>query len=434
MPRMPSLRMRLTQLSHSLRLLAFPLTLLVIEFLDELVYGAGEAAWPVIRSDLGLSYVQIGALLSLPGVVSSLIEPFIGIAGDIVRPDASSPRRYLVLGGGVAFALALLLAAASQGFISLLVAFIVFYPASGAFVSLSQAALMDADPRRHEQNMARWTFAGSLGVVVGPLILSVALVLGPGWRGLYLAFAIIAIVLVLVARRFPFKPVTSSNGSSEKRQGSGDKGLPDSLRIQQGNNSPVAQDFKSGMLNALKALRNKEVFRWLVLLEFSDLMLDVLYGFLALYFVDVVGITPAQAALAVSVWLVLGLVGDFLLIPLLERVSGLVYLRFSVIAELILFPAFLIVPVMWGKLALLGLLGLFNAGWYAVLKGRLYTAMPGQSGTVMAVNTVAGLVGSLFPLLLGILAQRYNIAAAMWLLLLGPLALLIGIPWQKRVK
>jgi FSR family fosmidomycin resistance protein-like MFS transporter len=60
--------------------------------------------------------------------------------------------------------------------------------------------------------------------------------------------------------------------------------------------------------------------------------------------------------------------------------------------------------------------------------------MPGQSGTVMAVNTVSGLVGSLFPLLLGILAQRYNIAAAMWLLLLGPLALLVGIPWQKRVK
>ena len=163
-------------------------------------------------------------------------------------------------------------------------------------------------------------------------------------------------------------------------------------------------------------------------------MLDVLYGFLALYFVDVVGITPAQAALAVSVWLVVGLIGDFLLIPLLERVSGLVYLRFSVILELILLPAFLIVSPMWAKLVLLGLLGLFNAGWYAVLKGRLYTSMPGQSGTVMAVSTVAGLVGSLIPLFLGLVAQRYNIAAAMWLLLLGPIVLLIGIPWQKRVK
>ena len=80
MPHMPSFRTRFSQLPHVLRLLAFPLTLLAIEFLDELVYGAGQAAWPVIRDDLGLSYVQIGALLSLPGVVGSLIEPF--------KPDA----------------------------------------------------------------------------------------------------------------------------------------------------------------------------------------------------------------------------------------------------------------------------------------------------------------------------------------------------------
>jgi FSR family fosmidomycin resistance protein-like MFS transporter len=431
---MPFPKQHFFQIKQFLRLLAFPITLLAIEFLDELVYGAGQAAWPVIRDDLGLSYVQIGALLSLPGVVSSLIEPFIGIAGDIVRPGGSSPRRYLILGGGVVFALALLLTATSQGFLSLLIAFILFYPASGAFVSLSQAALMDADPMRHEQNMARWTFAGSLGVVVGPLTLSAALVLGPGWRGLYLGFAVVAIVLVVISRRFPFIPGAHSNGSSETKQDSDDEGLPDSSQVQQEDNRPVAQDFKSGVLNALRALRKKETLRWLVLLEFSDLMLDVLYGFLALYFVDVVGITPTQAALAVSVWLVVGLVGDFLLIPLLERVNGLVYLRFSVILELILFPAFLLVPGMWGKLVLLGLLGLFNAGWYAVLKGRLYTSMPGQSGTVMAVSTVAGLIGSLIPLLLGFVAQRYNISVAMWLLLLGPVALLVGIPWQKRVK
>ena len=425
---------RFPQLGQSVRLLAFPLTLLIIEFLDELVYGAGQAAWPVIRDDLGLSYVQIGILLSLPGVVGSLIEPFIGIAGDIVRPGGSSPRRTLILGGGVAFALALLLAAVSQGFISLLFALILFYPASGAFVSLSQAALMDAAPTRHEQNMARWTFAGSLGVVAGPLALSVALVLGPGWRGLYLVFAVIGIILVFIARRFPFIPGAHSNGGPEAKQDSDDEGLLDSSPGQQDDSNPVTQGFKSGVLNALFALRKKEILRWLVLLEFSDLMLDVMYGFLALYFVDVVGITPTQAAMAVSVWLVVGLAGDFLMIPLLERVSGLVYLRFSVILELILFPAFLIVSTMWGKLVLLGLLGLFNAGWYAVLKGRLYTAMPGQSGSVMAVSTVAGLIGSLIPLLLGLIAQRYNIETAMWLLLLGPIVLLIGIPWQKRVK
>jgi hypothetical protein len=36
-----------------------------IEFLDELVFGASEAAWPLIRDDLG-HYLQIGVLLSPP--------------------------------------------------------------------------------------------------------------------------------------------------------------------------------------------------------------------------------------------------------------------------------------------------------------------------------------------------------------------------------
>ncbi len=78
-----------------------------------------------------------------------------------------------------------------------------------------------------------------------------------------------------------------------------------------------------------------------------------------------------------------------------------------------------------------GLLGLFNAGWYAILQGRLYSAMPGQSGTVMAVNNLSGLVGSLIPLSVGWLAERFGLSAAMWVMLLGPLVLLVGVPRQN---
>jgi len=55
----------------------FVITLLAIEFLDEFVFGAREAAWPLIRTDLGLNYIQIGLLLSLPSLVSSIVEPFL---------------------------------------------------------------------------------------------------------------------------------------------------------------------------------------------------------------------------------------------------------------------------------------------------------------------------------------------------------------------
>lgn len=152
------------------------LLFLLIEFLDEFVYGAREAAWPLLRADLGLNCTQIGQLLTIPAMVSTVVEPTLGILSDTGR------RRALILGGGVAFALALALIALSRSFGVLLAGFVLFYPALGAFVSLSQATLMDLSPERREQNMARWTFAGSLGVVLGPLALGVAVGVGLGWR------------------------------------------------------------------------------------------------------------------------------------------------------------------------------------------------------------------------------------------------------------
>ena len=391
-----------------LRPSTFVITLLAIEFLDEFVFGAREAAWPLIRTDLGLNYIQIGLLLSLPSLVSSIIEPFLGVLGDVWK------RRVLILGGGVFFTASLLLTMLSQSFLVLLLSFILFYPASGAFVSLSQAALMDTDPARHEHSMARWTFAGSLGVVAGPLALGAAVMLGLAWRGLFSFFAALSFSVLAIAWRFPsasYQPAPSQ---------SSDAPIP--------NPRSLISNLKDGIVNALRALRRGEVLRWLTLLQFSDLMLDVLLGFLALYFVDVVGATPAQAGLAVATWTGVGLLGDFLLIPLLERVRGLSYLRVSAFAEFVLFTMFLLVPSVWTKFVLLGLMGLFNAGWYSILKGRLYTSMPGQSGTVMTVGNIFGLVGGLIPLALGLVAQQFDLRVTMWLLLLGPIALMVGLP------
>jgi FSR family fosmidomycin resistance protein-like MFS transporter len=382
---------------------AFVLILLIIEFLDELVFGAGEAAWPLIRDDLGLSYAQIGLLLSLPKIFTDVVEPILGILSDVWK------RRALILGGGIAFALTLALAAISRSFFPFLIACLLSHPASGAFVSLSQAALMDTDPDRHEYNMARWTFAGALGVVIGPLALSGAVLAGPGWRGLYLLFVVLSLVVLVVAWRFPFgKPNVSPD-------------RPNGKAI-----------LKTGLLGALRALRRGDVWRWLILLEFANCMMDVLYSFLALYFVDAVGFDGVQAGFAVALWSGAALVGDLLLIPLLERVAGLRWLRISVLIMLGLFPAFLLVSNTPIKLVLLALLGLFAAGWYAIPKGQLYSTLPEQSGTVMALSSVSGLFGSLMPLVLGLVAEHYGLTATMWLLLAGPIALLIGLPRHRE--
>jgi FSR family fosmidomycin resistance protein-like MFS transporter len=153
---------------------------------------------------------------------------------------------------------------------------------------------------------------------------------------------------------------------------------------------------------------------------------------MALYFVDVVGTSPALAGTAVVIWSGVGLLGDALIIPVLERVRGLTYLRFSALAKLVLYPAFLLVPWVEAKLVLLGLVGLANAGWYAILQGQLYSALPGRSGTAMAAGSVIGLVSWVIPAGLGAVAQAAGLPVAMWLLLAGPLALLIGLPSARK--
>ncbi|QPC82682.1 MFS transporter [Phototrophicus methaneseepsis] len=394
------------------RMTVFVLVMLLVEFLDEFTFGVTETAWPFIRNELDLNYAQIGLLIGIPLFLANFIEPIFGLLADTPR------RRLVMVGGGIMYGVALLWVASSQSYAMMMLALILLMPASGAFIGTAQASLMDHEPDRHDQNMARWTFAGSVGMVIGPLALGAFLLIGSGWRPLLVLIGGLMMLAAFIVWRLPANAALRSHASDADDAGEPEYGLMDNARL------------------ALGALKRPAIWRWLILLQFSDLMLDVLFSYLALYFVDVVGVGEAQAGLAVAVWSSVGLLGDFLLIPLLERIQGLAYLRISVVAELILYPAFLLVDDITLKLVILGIIGLFNAGWYAILSGKLYSALPGQSGIALTLGNVGGLFGSLIPALVGIVASHYGLQAAMWVMLAGPVVLFIGLPWRtdKPIK
>lgn len=372
---------------------------LLIEFIDELVFGVGETAWPLFRNDLHLTYTQIGLLLSLPGIIAAFIEPFIGILGDVWK------RRILIMTGGVLFTVSLFMTSIGFSFLFLLLSFILFFPSSGAFVALSQATLMDSDPARHEQNMARWTFAGSFGVLSGPLLLGLFVYFGLGWRGTYAALASFSGVCLLAALRYlPPDPVSSPA-------------------------FPSARVVFEGFRAVTSSLKRVDVWRWLLLLEFADLMGDVLFSYLALYFVDVGGATETQAGIAVTVWLALGLITDFFFIPFIDRQKdSLKFLRTTAFMECFAFTIFLLTPGFIPKLIVVIAVNVFNTGWYSILQGRLYSSLPGQSGSVMAIGSVVAPLAKFFPFVIGFLADQFGLQTAMWILILGPIALLIGLP------
>ncbi len=178
---------------------------LAVELVDELADGTRAAALPLIRHDLGLSYGQLGLLASAPVLIGSLLELPVGaLAGPGRR------RHRIILAGGAVFLAALLGTALAGSFAGLLISFIAFYPASGAFVSLTEASLMDADPDRQEQHMARWTLAGSVGAVLGPLLLTGILAAGGGWRDGYLVAAGAAAVAWLGVARWPLRAAAAN--------------------------------------------------------------------------------------------------------------------------------------------------------------------------------------------------------------------------------
>lgn len=359
------------------------------------MFGTLGAAWPLIRDDLDLTYGEIGIALAIPGFVGSALDPVFGVAADTAR------RRALIVAGGVAFSAAVLLIGVSIGFWALLFALVLGNPASGAFVGLAQATLMDLEPAQRERNMARWTLAGSFGYVGGPLLLAAALSLGLGWRGVFVALGVAALPLTWWARLLPR---------------GGDDG----------------HDLRASARRALTALRERNVLRWLGLLEAADLLGDVFHGYLALYFVDVAHVDAPAAALGLAVWTAASLAGDWILLWMLRRFSGTSYLRATALVALLAYPAFLLVPGYDMKLILAGVLGLLNSGWYAIPKAGLYEALSGRSGAAVAVGGLGGLFGASVPLVLGFVAGAAGLTATMWILLLAPVALVVLLPRDSR--
>jgi MFS transporter, FSR family, fosmidomycin resistance protein len=328
----------------------------------------------------------------VPGVLGAALQPPIGVLGD------SGHRRAAFLVGGIGFAITLGLFAAAPSFAVLLTAEVLGALAWGGFVGLSEATLMDHGSGSYEQSMARWTVVGGIGAVAGPLVLAGFAAAGLGWRWALMVMAVATVPLVWLGRTIPFDP--------------------------DGPSAPLHQVAR----RAGRALRTKAVLRWLLLLQMSNLLGDTLTSYLALYLVDVAGASPVQAGLAVGVWTAAFLIGNIALVPMLKRMDGGRYLRLSAAFALMLYPAFLVLPGVGTKMVALAVLGVVRAGWYAMLKAQVFGELEGSSGTAVGLADLAEIPGQLFPIVIGVMAARFGLGTAMWILLIAPVVLVVAVP------
>jgi len=357
----------------------------------------------------------------VPLLVGGFLELPLGILAGQGRR-----RRLAVLGGGILFVLTLIGVASARSFVVLMCAFVAFYPASGAFVSLTQAEIMDAWPDRQARVMARWDLAGSAGAMAGPLLLTAVLASGGGWRAGYLVLAgISALVWLGAYLRRPAVSVVSGAGAPKT------DGQDAEAHEAEAEERPWTVRAREIAPVIGRALRDWGTLRWLLLIEVGDLLVDVFTGFLALYLVDVVHLTPAVAALAIAVRLGAALAGDAALVVILERAGDLTVLRVSAVAAALLYPGFLLVPGVVPKLAVLAALSAATAPWYPVLQARLYGSLPGRSSVAVTLSSAAGLAAGLGPLAVGLAAQGFGLSWALAGLVVVPVAVLL-VPTGAR--
>ena len=357
---------------------------LAVEFADELVDGVKSATLPAIQHSLGIGYAQLGLLGAVPLLAGGLLE----LPAGLVRN-----RRAGILGGGVLFVLALASVAFAQNFAELLVALTLFFPASGFFVTLTQASLMEGEPDRQAQLMARWDAVGWTGAVAGPLLVIAVLAAGGSWRTAYLAVAAVAAVAWVGLRK---------TGTQK----------PD----EQHTRRTRPRDILAGARTA---------WRWLLLLEVANLLVDVLSGFVAVYLVDVAHTTTVFAGVVVAIRLGAGLAGDALLIAALRRFSDLAVLRATAVAAALLYPAFLLAPELPVKIVVITLLSAATATWYPLLQARLYGAVP--SPVAVTLSTATGMAAAAGPLAVGVAAGAFGLPWALGGLAVVPIVLLIVI-------
>jgi FSR family fosmidomycin resistance protein-like MFS transporter len=372
------------------------ITFLFVEYFDELVFTIVGVAMPFLRDDLGLDYAQIGLLFGAPAILSTVLEPAVLLLGD------TPLRGRLMLAGGLLLGMAFLLIGGADSFPVLLLALTVSYPASGAFVGLTQATMIERHPARESEMMARWTAAGTLGSLSGPVLFAGLVALGLSWRAPFVLLGAVCLGLALVVRRpQPFRP-TPLNWRSISKE----------LRF-----------------NLQATIRLRRLWRWLLLLPLADLMLDVFFGYIALFLTDVVGLPPATAAVAVTIWLLGFLAGQILLARRLAGQDVRRLIRWTSAATLVLFPLWLVAPGgAVGRLAGLFVLGLLASPWYPLLQGEAFASFPGRAATVTALTSVTGTAGGILAILAGMVAASFGLTAGLALLLLGPLGLLVFTP------
>lgn len=369
--------------------------------MDEAWSGVLPVGAPEVQNDFELTYgMAAGWTLSACALLAVLVEPPLLVLAD------RHPRRWFLAGSTAFGGVCMLMAGVSPRYPWLLGALLLCGPASGCMTGLARAALVDAQPEARERAMTRWTFWGYAGDLATPALLALLSWLAMGWRE---ALVLMGIATLMIACWIWRRP------GSEPPRGTAE---PDD------SPPPVAMALRG-------ALRNRRLVLWLLAVTLCGLLDEIVVAFGALQLETRLGLSVRQRSLVLVCWMLGSMAGLLALDRLLRRLPPLRLLQLASLGGGAAYFVWLgadsvMASALWSCTA-----GFFCAALYPLAQAQAFRALPEQSGMVTAIGSLLGPVDIALPLLVGVIADRLGLPAAMLFLGVQPIGLLLLATWTQ---
>lgn len=328
----------------------------ICHLLNDALQAVVPAMFPILEKSMGLSFTQLGIIAFSLNMVSSVMQPVVGVVTDrkpmpFALPVGLSFTLIGVLGLGFA---------PSFSFVVLSVVLIglgsaVFHPEG------SRVAYMAAGSKRGLAQSI-YQVGGNTGQALAPLITALILVplgqIGASWFTIVAALAVI--FLIYIANWYKQRLITAPLQNKKKNAGgSGQNGLSREIR--------------------------KALILILLLIFARSWYISGMTNFYAFYGINEYGLTIKQSQLFLFAFLVSGAFGTFFGGPLADRFGKKRIISFSMLAT---FPFSIIIPYVSPVPAfiLLLLTGFILMTSFSVTVVYAQELVPGKIGTMSGLT------------------------------------------------
>lgn len=376
-------------------------------FTDELWSGVAVVGAPAVEREFDIDHaVYTSAVFVLPTLLAAAIE-----AGLMLLMDRVDRRVFLWLGlAMLAASLGASALAPSAWWLSLGLASA--GAASGAACGAAQAELI-AREGDGERAMVRWTLFANFGDLLVPLVVAGSLAMRASYRdALYMVMAFVALQLVACVLSRPASSVDPAAADTE----------PEETSVAAATSELDDEDASEPFFASLRhALGHRELLMCLLGASMCSLLDELAAAMAALRARIDLGASESAASAGLVAFSIGAIAGTVVTERLLAtRSSQRILLGSSALAVLGL-AGVVLAPDPIALACGLAVVGFAASAHYPILRARAYACVPGRPGLANAVGQIFVVIDLGAPLVLGLVAERWGVGAALACLVLQPI-------------